>query len=349
MVGRRRALIVTLFIVGLGCAPEPEGLCEEPEAGETGGLMGVELIGVEAPSLEVRQPAQRLGSQQLELDAGPADTVPTLAGLDGRQPVLDAEVLQSYPLRTIVQTELRYFDGFTTAHEKGTGFLVGPRHVLTNHHVAAGEDNEYASINQWLESPPAGFYFRVLPGRLPDALLNGGVWNVERVIWGPYAFTELYWSGEDYALLVLEDDPDRSGVLGRVGMCSPSSTTLMELSVSSAGFPGSRYPCTNSPNAGPDGCSCGGWMYTQQCELLANNSYPQEFGHDCVTHKGQSGSPLWASQCDTELGMCAIGLHWGTLGGQARAKRLDLETVAYLQHAICETGSQYAPSPSFCG
>ena len=181
----------------------------------------------------------------------------------------------------------RWLGGSATDIYKGTGFLVGPRHVLTNHHVVGGEDG--FDVNVLLNLDPPGFSFQVYPGRAGDAIFNGGAWDVERVVWGPNAWNGLYWGGEDYALVILEDDPDRSGVLGQMGMCSPSNSTLAGLAVQTAGYPGARFQCANSPIAGPDGCDCRGWMYTQACNVLEQNLVAEEFGHDCLTNQGQSG------------------------------------------------------------
>jgi V8-like Glu-specific endopeptidase len=245
-------------------------------------------------------------------------------------------------LRTVVKIELKIPDGAETWTHRGTGFLVGPRHVLTNHHVVV--DNNDADINPMLDVSPTGFSFQVYPGRLQNADLNGGPWNVQSVVWGPDAWNGLFWGGEDYALLILEDDPDRSGTLGRMGMCSPSNHTIEGLLVHTAGYPGNSQQCVNSPN--PEGW-CDGWMYQQACSVIDHNLYPEEFGHDCSTADGQSGSPLWVSECDSSSAVCAVGLHTGKLG-TGRAKRLDPATVDYLRQAICASGSAYVPSPAFC-
>jgi hypothetical protein len=177
--------------------------------------------------------------------------------------------------------------------------------------------------------------------------LNGGGWEVESVVWGPHAWDGFFWDGEDYALLILEDDPDRSGVLGRMGMCSPSNSTIEWLPIQTAGYPAPFTLCANSPDPGPE-CDCDGWMYIQECSVTDDDLYPEEFGHNCVTEVGQSGSPMWVAECGSSSAVCAVGVHWGTYGGEPRAKRLDPATVAYLRQAICTSASEFAPSPSFC-
>lgn len=130
-----------------------------------------------------------------------------------------------------------------------------------------------------------------------------------------------------------------------MGLCSPSDTTIDGLAVQTAGYPGNSQQCANSPN--PEGY-CDGWMYEQACSVIDYNLFPEEFGHDCTTIDGQSGSPLWVSECGSGSAVCAVGVHVGKFGADTRAKRLDPATVDYLRQAICASGSEYAPSPSFC-
>lgn len=322
------------LVVVIACSPEsdPGELCEPPST-ETG----------EDPGFGVRGTGdQRAGVRELEFE-DPFPAVPVELG-DNREPVTSPVELESYPLRTVVQIERRIPLEFgSTFWGWGTGFLVGPRHVLTNHHVAVDINGD--DINPMIEMSPMGFSFQVYPGRARDEDLNGGPWRVESVVWGPDAWNGLFWSGEDYALLILEDDPNRSGTLGRMGMCSPSNNTIEGLPVHTAGYPGEFQQCANSPD--PQGY-CDGWMYRQECSVTDHNLYPEEFGHDCTTIDGQSGSPLWVAECESSSAVCAVGLVWGKLGGDPRAKRLDPATVDYLRQAICASGSDYAPLPSFC-
>ena len=130
-----------------------------------------------------------------------------------------------------------------------------------------------------------------------------------------------------------------------MGLCSPTDSTLEGLPVFTAGYPMATGQCANSPDF--DGY-CDGWMYTQNCKVAESNLYPDEFGHDCTTNKGQSGSPIWVAECVSSSAVCAVGLHWGKIGTEARAKRLDPDTVNYLRDAICNSGSEFAQPPSFC-
>lgn len=131
--------------------------------------------------------------------------------------------------------------------------------------TALAHETRSTILDVWLDNPPMLFRFNVFPGRSKLAILNGGAWAVERVIWNPFPETQY----NDYALLILEDDIDRSGQYGRLGLCSASNNTLDGLPVATAGYPGSTYKCGQTPdppNADSD-CPCGGWMYTQSCEI----------------------------------------------------------------------------------
>jgi V8-like Glu-specific endopeptidase len=343
-----------LLIVVAACSPEPDPgeLCEPGTEG------GNDEVGLDDPDLEIQEIKHDPGLevQEIKHDSRIADRelgfgAPFPAGLadivgnDTREPVTSSEELQSYPLRTVVQIELEIPLEFGSSLARGTGFLVGPRHVLTNHHVVTDDDD--GDINPMLQMNPPGFSFQVYPGRSDDAVLNGGAWDVESVVWGPHAWDGFFWNGEDYALLILEDDPDRSGVFGRMGMCSPSNNTIEGLPIQTAGYPAPFSQCANSPDPGPE-FDCGGWMYTQECSITDHNLYPEEFGHNCVTADGQSGSPIWVAECASSSAVCAVGLHWGKLGVEPRAKRLDAATVDYLRQAICTSGSAFASLPSFC-
>lgn len=344
MVNRHALLCLPcLLIIAAACSPPEPGpgeLCEQSgtETGRIIGTMGPDDPGFE--SGEVRQ-RTRIGGRELESDIH-LPGIPADLG-DSRTAVTDPEELQSYPLRTVVRIEMNEPDEAGLWINRGTGFLVGPRHVLTNHHVV--DDKNKQDINPTIMMDPDGFLFEVYPGRDQSELLNGGPWKVESVVYGPTAFTDLWWGGEDYALLILEDDPKRSGMLGRMGMCSPADPTIEELTVQTAGYPGDLQTCAGSPNM--DGY-CHGWMYKQECSVTDHDIYPEEFGHDCATAPGQSGSPLWVAQCGSSPAVCAIGIHTGPLGQEGRAKRLDPDTVNFLRQAICDSGSAYAPAPSFC-
>lgn len=166
----------SLLILLTACPlePEPDELCEGPSI-ETGtdGDTGNETVGPEYMSPD-------------------------------RVPITDPDTLESHPFRTIVQIvmEIPAGDGFGTWLCRGTGALVGPRHVLTNHHVVANCNDIGIGIEEMLmmNPPEDGFVFQVFPGRAPpDPSLNGGAWNVESVVWGPQAWTNSYGCGSFWA------------------------------------------------------------------------------------------------------------------------------------------------------
>ncbi len=261
---------------------------------------------------------------------------------DPRVPVTDEDDLQSYPLRTVVSISLSYESspGIITTN-KGTGFLAGPRHVITDRHVVQifGVDT-----NDWLDNPPMFFRLNVFPGRSKLAILNGGAWAVERIIWSPFPETQY----DDYALLILEDDIHRSGQYGRLGLCSASNNTLDERPVVTAGYLGSTYKCgqtPDSPNADSD-CPCGDWMYTQSCEISEVD--PEELLHTCLTQHGQSGSPLWVDECVSNSTRCTVGIIYGKSGLDNGAVRWRDDDIEWLHSNICLWKSDYAAMPPFC-
>jgi hypothetical protein len=175
-------------------------------------------------------------------------------------------------------------------------------------------------------------------------MLNGGAWAVERVILNPFPVTEY----DDYALLILEDDMERSGQYGRLGLCSASNNTLNELQVVTAGYPLSTFPCGQTPDApnADNECPCGGWMYTQSCEISEVN--PQELIHTCTTQQGQSGSPLWVDECVSNNTRCTVGIHYGKSGLSSAAVRWRDDDIEWLHSNICQWTSDYAAMPPFC-
>ncbi|WP_217909982.1 trypsin-like peptidase domain-containing protein [Pseudenhygromyxa sp. WMMC2535] len=262
---------------------------------------------------------------------------------DPRWPVTSESTLQEYPLRTVVQTRLAYpTPGGDLSIIRGSGFLAGPRHVITNRHTAVAPG---VNVNEMIEDEPALFDFSVFPGRSNVAILNGGDWRVERVLYNPYPVTEY----DDYAILVLEDDPERSGQYGRMGVCEFSKGTLDGLWVSSAGFPGADQDCEHTPDdpiPGVSDCPCGGWMYLQSCWV--EDVDPQELTLSCVVQSGQSGSPVWFDGCGSDETRCTVGILYGSTGLSTGAVRWEDEDVEWLRSNICAWPSQYAVMPSFC-
>lgn len=334
------AVVGSSFVV-MACPDPDEELCDEPSGGDD-----------EVGAAAARSPSEAVDSlglvrSEAELNASNLRTrsadFRSWGVVDPRTPVSNEDDLQSYPLRTVVNVQLSY-----EAHPgvvvtaNGSGFLAGPRHVVTNRHVASvtGDTDE---IDDWLEDLPAFFYFDVFPGRSNTAVLNGGAWAVERVIWNPHPAN----SYNDYALLILEDDVERSGQYGRMGVCSASNGTLGGLSVFTAGYPGANNACDHTPEPPSEDneCPCGGWMYFQSCVVAEAD--PQELFVDCATQKGQSGSPLWVDRCASGT-RCSVGVIYGKKGLETAAVRWEDEDVDWLQSNICAWPSTHAPMPQFC-
>ncbi len=261
---------------------------------------------------------------------------------DPRWPVTSEVDLQDYPLRAVVQTRLTYMSPSGQITSYGSAFLAGPRHVITNRHtaVAVGVD-----VNQMIEVDPPLFDFSIFPGKSNIAILNGGGWRVEQVLYNPYPATKY----DDYAILVLEDDPERAGQYGRMGVCAASKAALTGLPVSTAGYPGSTQHCDNTPDdptPGVSECPCGGWMYLQSCSI--EDVDPEELVLGCVSQSGQSGSPIWFDRCSDDEVLCTVGILYGSTGLDTGAVRWRDEDVEWLRSNICAWPSQYAEMPPFC-
>jgi V8-like Glu-specific endopeptidase len=340
MVKRTSILLVTTLGIPLqvvGCSEPAQELCDQPEDGTD--EAGDDGPGIAPEHTEAVPPEE---SRLLTLNADSAGPTFRNWAEDPRVPVTDEHTLQSYPLRTVVSVALTYRNSAgNLITGRGTGFLAGPRHVITNRHVVQVYEHE---INDWLDNPPMFFRLEVFPGRSNVALLNGGAWAVERVIWNPFPETE----HNDYAILILKDDSDRSGRYGRLGLCSASKSTLDKLPVVTAGYPASAYKCGQTPDPPDDvnDCPCGGWMYTQTCEV--SEVKPQELLYTCKTQKGQSGSPLWVDECISSNTRCTIGIHYGKIGLSSAAVRWRDNDLEWLHSNICQWPSSYAAMPPFC-
>jgi V8-like Glu-specific endopeptidase len=355
-------LIATIgLLLQASCTEPAEELCDQPEGGDSEGG-GTGAFGDDGPGMSLdhsgvlppEEPrlisSETQGRAALDFERRSVALDFESSGHrfrngvfeDPRVPVTDEDVLQSYPLRAVVFVSLTYDtpDGLTV--QKGTGFLAGPRHVITNRHVVevVGVD-----INDWIDMNPPLFDFDVFPGRSELAPLNGGAWAVERVIWNPFSLNEY----NDYALLILEDDIERSGKYGRLGLCSASNNTLSGLRLDTAGYPSSNYTCGQTPAPpNPDNdCPCGGWMYTQSCEISEVD--PQELIHTCFTQPGQSGSPLWVDECTSNHTRCTVGIIYGKAGLDPAAVRWRDDDIDWLHSKICQWTSNYAEMPPFCG
>lgn len=341
-------MIWVLAVSGaVGCGDPGAELCDEPDF-DGGG----DEVGAIGPNLSHGYAASKILGGVVDGAHGPAasshEGSTRSAGFrswaleDPRNPVTDEDTLQSYPLRTVAQVRLQWpksnFLGFNIF--TGTGFLVGPRHLITNRHVVEGTGGD---LNEWIDDPPMFFHLDVYPGRSKDAVLNGGAWAVERVVWNPYPKTRY----DDYVLLILEDDVERSGQYGRMGLCSASESTLEGRSVFMAGYPGATQPCDNTPEQQDDSsCPCGGWMYFQSCEI--EEVEPEELIHTCVSQDGHSGSPLWVNECGSSETRCSVGIHYGEVGLDPGAVRWRDDDIDWLHDNICQWTSEYAQMPPFC-
>lgn len=339
----RRGVTPLLFSFALGCSDPGAELCDEPESagGDEVGAARLTSAGWgESTIAEFDGLDRRLSNDETGSSSGQPLGFRNWGLEDPRVPVNSESDLQSYPLRTVALVRLQYPKKNSVGYwlERGTGFLVGPRHLLTNRHVVGGT---WGDLNEWIDDPPEFFSLDVFPGRSSEVLLNGGAWAVERVIWNPFPET-MY---DDYALLILTDDEERSGQFGRMGLCRASKGTLDELSVFTAGYPAPTEACDQSPEADEEGCPCAGWMYFQSCAVEEVES--QQLIHSCASQPGQSGSPLWVDECPGGT-RCSVGIHYGKIGLDAGAVRWEDEDIDWLHARICEWPSDHAPMPPFC-
>ena len=196
MVAKRGTCLLVATIgsclQAVSCSAPDDELCDQPEGGgtEDGGTEGAD-----EGTLRSVDP-RALG----------ANTFRSWTQ-DPRVPVTNEIELQSYPLKAVVSVVMSYEEPQGIRTERGTGFLAGPRHAITNRHII---EVQGVDVNDWIDNPPKFFHFDVFPGRSKVATINGGAWAVERVVWNPFSGG----TTNDYVLLLLEDDIDRSGQYG---------------------------------------------------------------------------------------------------------------------------------------
>ncbi len=301
---------------------------------------------------------------------------------DARVPVVGEFTLQSYPYRATGRLEVEWTVGATTSGFVGSAFLVGPRHILTNWHVINGPLGGGLDLNEGLIDGSIRITFH--PGRggavhdLPE--YNGGPWSAEVVV-PPKELVdgEFFIGDDDYALLVLEDDPvrlaDPNLHLGWYQMCSPSLDDLRRegRTLSVMGYPGddgdensldwpdSTFLCANSPETGVHAGHCAGWMYrTPDTSLIVDDSNSRLLRTTGFTQRGTSGGPLLTWGCTynspPEDKPCAVGVNKSLVGSfidptrsEINAVRLTRTRAGYLRESgVCAYPSLYHPAPDFC-
>lgn len=190
---------------------------------------------------------------------------------------------------------------------RGSGAMVGPRHVLTAAHVIT-DDGNASSLSPVRAAPAArgeGY--------------SGNRWPFDR------RFVQWYywpngWDGGnlstdaryDYAVLILSDI---NWSPGWVGFGYQTTTWLDYSNFNTAGYPGNNYGCVDSPLSSGE---CGGYMYRQFAQV--RSVFPGHFYHRFDTHRGQSGSPIYWSNGNTSR--VIYGVHSRSGGGYNIAHRI---------------------------
>jgi V8-like Glu-specific endopeptidase len=213
-----------------------------------------------------------------DLDNDPS--LKEMIGSDDRQLRTSSE----YPWRAVGVALVHPDINDATPHYYGSGFMVGPRHVLTAAHVVSDDGN---SLNPVRAAPAA---------RGEGYSGNRWPWN-RRIVQGYYWPNG--WNGGnlstdaryDYAVLILLDSTSSPGWIG-FAYNTVSWTDFWNYHT--AGYPG-RYNesggfnyCTASPLA--DG-RCGGYMYYEYAQV--RSVFPGHFYHRHDIQPGQSGSPIY--------------------------------------------------------
>ena len=213
-----------------------------------------------------------MGAHQGTLTYGD-DVAKVIKGHDGRRLVTSS----AYPWRAAGVGIFESGSQFI----RGSGCMIGPRHVLTAAHVVNGSGTEASLIK--VVAAPGARGFNYTGARYPY-----GRRQVQWYYWphgwrGGKGLSSLRY---DYALLVLEDLPVSPGWL-RFGYQSATWTDYRYFNT--AGYPGTNFVCADSPLGGAS--HCGGYMYRQYERVTA--VFPGYFYHAFDISKGQSGSPVY--------------------------------------------------------
>lgn len=205
----------------------------------------------------------------------------SILGGDGRQLITSS----AYPWRAVGVG--LYRPG--SSNIRGSGAMVGPRHVLTAAHVINGNGSPESLIPVVAAPGARGEGY---PGNRWPFGRRYVQWYYWPKGWGRHSgLAEIRY---DYALLILDDLNVSPGWV-RFGY---QSTTWMDYSdFNTAGYPGNNYQCSASPPS--TNGKCGGYMY-RQFERV-NAVFPGHFYHKFDVQKGQSGSPVYWSNDSTRI------------------------------------------------
>lgn len=204
-------------------------------------------------------------------------------GTDDRTQISDTTV---YPLRCIASLRITAQDGTGWI---GTGWLVGPRLLLTAGHCVYMSDH-----GGWVQQ------MEVIPGRQGDTFPYQSCIATEfRSVHG---WIDDGKSEFDYGAILLPEANRYGDQLGWFGFQVRSDDDLNNLTVNISGYPGDKPSGTQWYLSGP-----------------IKNVSDRNFTYDIDTAGGQSGAPVWVYQNDgSRLG---VGVHTnGAMGGNSATR-----------------------------
>lgn len=280
---------------------------EPPEYGEEGAPSAVEtdleiepMEGYDESILEMSREEVQTDEARL-LDAWYAEFAdPTTIALAQQQPSLaqtTAEVVigrddriqvnntTAYPWRTICSLLITARDG---SRWIGTGWLVGPRAVIT-----AGHCVYMHSRGGWARS------IEVIPGRNGSRRPYGsGIATSFRSVTG---WTQKRRRSHDYGAIILPRNCAYGNRLGYFGYANLSYFSLLGLTVNLSGYPGDK----------PSGTQ---WWHARRIKWVT----PRTIVYNIDTAGGQSGAPVWRLRNGKRH---VVGIHTnGSLSGNSATR-----------------------------
>jgi len=192
---------------------------------------------------------------------------------------------KKYPWRTICSLRITAKDG---SRWIGTGWLVGPRTVMTAGHVVYMH-----SRGGWAKS------IEVIPGRNGSSKPFGSCKS--RHFHSVKGWTSSRNRKYDYGCIVLPKNCAYGKRLGYFGFGCYSNSTLKKLVVNLSGYPGDKPAGTQ-------------WWHARRIKAVTSRTLV----YNIDTAGGQSGSPVWWYKNKRRY---AVGIHTnGSLGGNSATR-----------------------------